>query len=73
MATDIRYILVDHKNHPIGEPSKVSCLDTDPVDGLKDKVKEKEQLELPTNDAAMLQHVELLFALSTKIPELLDE
>lgn len=32
-----------------------------------------EQLELPTNDAAMLQHVELLFALSTKIPELLDE
>ncbi|TCD69615.1 hypothetical protein EIP91_006840 [Steccherinum ochraceum] len=31
------------------------------------------QLELPTNDAAMLQHLELLFALSTKIPELLDE
>ncbi|KAK7049956.1 hypothetical protein VNI00_005387 [Paramarasmius palmivorus] len=49
MATDIRYILVDHKNHPIGEPSKVSCLDTDPVDGLKEKVKEKEQLELPTS------------------------
>ena len=32
-----------------------------------------EQLELPAVDAQILQHVELLFALSTKVPEFLDE
>ncbi|KAH9945718.1 Symplekin tight junction protein C terminal-domain-containing protein [Amylocystis lapponica] len=32
-----------------------------------------EQLELPANRAQILQHVELLFALSTKVPEFLDE
>ncbi|PCH44216.1 hypothetical protein WOLCODRAFT_138834 [Wolfiporia cocos MD-104 SS10] len=32
-----------------------------------------EQLELPANNAQILQHLELLFALSTKIPEFLDE
>ena len=32
-----------------------------------------EQLELPAVDAQILQHLELLFALSTKVPEFLDE
>ena len=32
-----------------------------------------EQLELPAVDSQILQHVELLFALSTKVPEFLDE
>ncbi|KAH9888832.1 Symplekin tight junction protein C terminal-domain-containing protein [Cubamyces lactineus] len=32
-----------------------------------------EQLELPAIDSQILQHVELLFALSTKVPEFLDE
>ncbi len=32
-----------------------------------------EQLELPANNAQVLQHLELLFALSTKVPEFLDE
>lgn len=32
-----------------------------------------EQLELPANKAQILQHLELLFALSTKVPEFLDE
>ncbi|TBU30651.1 Symplekin tight junction protein C terminal-domain-containing protein [Dichomitus squalens] len=32
-----------------------------------------EQLELPAVNAQILQHVELLFALSTKVPEFLDE
>ncbi|CCM02435.1 uncharacterized protein FIBRA_04534 [Fibroporia radiculosa] len=32
-----------------------------------------EQLELPANSAQILQHLELLFALSTKVPEFLDE
>ncbi|GBE86574.1 hypothetical protein SCP_0904530 [Sparassis crispa] len=32
-----------------------------------------EQLELPASNAQILQHVELLFALSTKVPEFLDE
>ncbi|KAH9935928.1 Symplekin tight junction protein C terminal-domain-containing protein [Epithele typhae] len=31
------------------------------------------QLELPAVDAQILQHVELLFALSTKVPEFLEE
>jgi symplekin len=32
-----------------------------------------EELELPAEKAHVLQHVELLFALSVKIPEFLDE
>ncbi|KAL4250329.1 hypothetical protein ABKN59_005891 [Abortiporus biennis] len=32
-----------------------------------------EQLELPAKDDQILQHLELLFALSTKLPEFLDE
>lgn len=32
-----------------------------------------EQLELPAKNDQILQHLELLFALSTKIPEFLDE
>ncbi|CDO73286.1 hypothetical protein BN946_scf185008.g48 [Trametes cinnabarina] len=32
-----------------------------------------EQLELPAVDSQILQHVELLFALSTRMPEFLDE
>jgi len=32
-----------------------------------------EQLELPANNAQILQHLELLFALSTKVPDFLDE
>ncbi|KAI0629295.1 Symplekin tight junction protein C terminal-domain-containing protein [Trametes polyzona] len=32
-----------------------------------------EQLELPAVDSQILQHLELLFALSTKVPEFLDE
>ncbi|KAH9924792.1 Symplekin tight junction protein C terminal-domain-containing protein [Fomitopsis serialis] len=32
-----------------------------------------EELELPANNAQILQHLELLFALSTKVPEFLDE
>ncbi|KAJ8461969.1 hypothetical protein ONZ51_g11199 [Trametes cubensis] len=32
-----------------------------------------EQLELPAIDSQILQHVELLFALSTKVPKFLDE
>lgn len=32
-----------------------------------------EQLTLPADKAQILQHVELLFALSTKVPEFLDE
>lgn len=32
-----------------------------------------EQLELPVNNAQILQHVELIFSLSTKVPEFLDE
>lgn len=32
-----------------------------------------EQLELPAQSDQILQHLELLFALSTKVPEFLDE
>ena len=32
-----------------------------------------EQLELPAQSDSILQHLELLFALSTKVPEFLDE
>lgn len=32
-----------------------------------------EQLELPAVDSQILQHLELLFALSTRLPEFLDE
>lgn len=32
-----------------------------------------EELELPAKNAQILQHLELLFALSTKVPEFLDE
>lgn len=32
-----------------------------------------EQLELPAVDSQILQHLELLFALSTRVPEFLDE
>ncbi|KAI0766933.1 Symplekin tight junction protein C terminal-domain-containing protein [Trametes elegans] len=32
-----------------------------------------EQLDIPAIDSQILQHVELLFALSTKVPEFLDE
>ena len=32
-----------------------------------------EQLELPAQSDQILQHVELLFALSTKVPDFLDE
>ncbi len=32
-----------------------------------------EQLELPAESDQILQHLELLFALSTKVPEFLDE
>ncbi|TFY68492.1 hypothetical protein EVJ58_g962 [Rhodofomes roseus] len=32
-----------------------------------------EELEFPANNAQILQHLELLFALSTKVPEFLDE
>lgn len=31
------------------------------------------QLELPANNLQIIQHVELLFALSMKVPEFLDE
>lgn len=33
----------------------------------------QEEIELPARKAHVLQHVELLFALSVKIPEFLDE
>lgn len=32
-----------------------------------------EELELPAKNAQILQHLELLFALSTKVPEFIDE
>ena len=32
-----------------------------------------ERIELPAQKAQVLQHVELLFALSVKVPEFLDE
>jgi symplekin len=32
-----------------------------------------EQIELPAQNSHVLQHVELLFALSVKVPEFLDE
>ena len=44
-----------------------------PADDLAHTPYLPERIELPADKAHVLQHVELLFALSVKVPEFLDE